>query len=326
MDRALLDLLTVSGPRLPWISSWLMEDVWTMSAFKEAGSPSRYLEVGENRVKELEVLLAASSEATYRELVEKPPADLTVKGFFDRNPEANVVILDGCSIRELPRLVELAGMGKRRIRLASYARAAVPSETEDFVADRLGFGLPRLGPSALSARREFHAQGVTFHYHRNPPDAITLGAQTKTIIWSRFPDQRYLDSHAASSGMYDGIWDNDMELVWKKTAQALPPDKPVLVTSDHGFVFLGGGLDDTGLEGVDEALDGKRNRVFEAGEQLPNSGKGLFIDPERRLGVLIGRCHNKPRATSPYHSLFRHGGLSLMEMLTPWLVLEPMEG
>ena len=325
MDRALLDRLTAPGPRLPWIATWLSDTVWTMDAFRQADSPARYMEKGESQVKDLEVILAASSEAAYRELVEKPSADRTVKGFFDRNPRGSAVILDGCSIRELPRLAELAVQGKRRIVETGYARAAIPSETEDFISDRLGYDLPRLGPSQLSNRREFSAQGVDFHYHRNRADAVTLGSQAHAIIWSRFPDQIYLDSQASNSDMYDAIWDN-LELVWKKTVQALPPDSPVLVTSDHGFIFLGGGLNDPGLERVDDALGGSRCRVFAENEQLPSAGRGLYIDKERRLGVLIGRCHNKPRAMSPYHSLYRHGGLSLMEMLTPWLVLGPMEG
>ena len=40
---------------------------------------------------------------------------------------------------------------------------------------------------------------------------------------------------------------------------------------------------------------------------------------------IAGRVHNRPQAPSPSSSLYRHGGLSLMEMLTPWLVLGPKE-
>jgi hypothetical protein len=222
-------------------------------------------------------------------------------------------------------LLDLARQGRRPVLDASYARSALPSETEDFISERLGCGIPRLGPSQLTSRREFQSMGIQFLYQRNAPDAVTVEAAAHTIIWSRFPDQRYLDSTASSSAMYEHIWET-LELVWKKTVQALPPDKPVLVTSDHGFIFLGSGLSDTGLEGVDGVLEGKRSRVFEAGEALPAAGRGLFVDQGKRLAVLMGRCHNRPRAQSPSHSLYRHGGLSLMEMLTPWLVLGPMEG
>jgi hypothetical protein len=37
--------------------------------------------------------------------------------------------------------------------------------------------------------------------------------------------------------------------------------------------------------------------------------------------MLRGRIKNRPRGPSS-NKVYRHGGLSLMEMLTPWIVLE----
>ena len=72
-------------------------------------------------------------------------------------------------------------------------------------------------------------------------------------------------------------------------------------------------------------LDGKPFRFFEPNETLPEKRPGLWVDQARRLAVLAGRVHNRPQAPSPSQSLYRHGGLSVMEMLTPWLVLGPKE-
>ncbi len=58
---------------------------------------------------------------------------------------------------------------------------------------------------------------------------------------------------------------------------------------------------------------------------MPAEAPELFIDRERRIAVIQGRCHNRPQAPSPSQSLFRHDGISLMEVLTPWLVLGSME-
>jgi hypothetical protein len=99
----------------------------------------------------------------------------------------------------------------------------------------------------------------------------------------------------------------------------------VLVTSDHGYIFLGQGLSEPKLNGIDRPLEGKRYREFPAEEELPVKKTGLWIDSARRLAVIAGRVHNRPQAPSPSSSLYRHGGLSLMEMLTPWLVLGPKE-
>jgi hypothetical protein len=134
-----------------------------------------------------------------------------------------------------------------------------------------------------------------------------------------------MDSTASSAEMYDGIWDT-LGMVWKNTVQALPATRSVLVTSDHGYVFFGAGLSDTNPEQADRPLQGKRFRQFSDDEPFPEEGTpGLFLDLSRRMAVLQGRCHNRPQAPSPSKSLYRHGGLSLMEVLTPWLVIGPME-
>lgn len=115
-----------------------------------------------------------------------------------------------------------------------------------------------------------------------------------------------------------------LKLAWKRTVGAVPANKKVLVTSDHGYIFLGAGLGDPNLEGLDRPLSGKRFRCFEPDEALPDPEPGLWVHTERRLAVLSGRTHNRPQAPSASQYIYRHGGLSLMEMLTPWLVLAPV--
>ena len=68
---------------------------------------------------------------------------------------------------------------------------------------------------------------------------------------------------------------------------------------------------------MDRPLDGKRFRAYRDDETLP------WVEPQRRLDVLTGRCHNRAQAPSASRSVYRHGGMTLMEMLPPWLVLEP---
>lgn len=89
---------------------------------------------------------------------------------------------------------------------------------------------------------------------------------------------------------------------------------------------MGAGLSDRRLDGADTILEGKRFRLFLEEEMLPEPRPGLWIDEKRRIGVVAGRCHNRPRGTSATQSLYRHGGLTLMEALTPWLLLGPVEG
>ncbi|MBI4523255.1 MAG: hypothetical protein HY695_05510 [Deltaproteobacteria bacterium] len=326
LDRALLDELTQPGFRLPRLINWLMTEVWTMDRYRAVGQkPAEYLLQGETLVHHRETLLTLAGESLYDELAAAPPPNRSIRAFLDQYPGASVVILDGCSIRELPRLAELAAASGRPILEQSYGFAAVPSETEIFIGQRMGLGLPPISPSDLPGRRELREQGIQAHWIRQPTDQIRIPEGTETVLlWMRFPDMRFMDTLAATAALFDSIWDM-LQTVWIRTVQKLPQARPVLVTSDHGYIFLGPGLSEPRLNGVDRPLEGRRYREFSSAEELPEKRPGLWIDPARRLAVIAGRVHNRPQATSPSNSIYRHGGLSLMEMLTPWLVLGPKE-
>lgn len=287
--------------------------------------PDEYLREGEALVHQRETLLTLAGESLYDELASGPPANRSIRAYWERFSDASVVILDGCSLRELPRLVELAAASGRPTLEKGYSVAAIPSETEPFIKQRMGLGLPAIAPSGLPGRRELRDQGIRAYWIRQPTERIAIEETSEAVLlWMRFPDMRFLDSAAATPELFDSIWDT-MQTVWMKTVQAVPSSKPVLVASDHGYIFLGQGLSEPTLNEVDKLLDGKRFREFAAHESLLERRRGLWVDPARRLAVLAGRVHNRPQAPSPSNSLYRHGGVSLMEMLTPWLMLGPKD-
>jgi hypothetical protein len=326
LSRATLDELTQPGFRLPCLQDWLMNEVWTMERYKSVGAkPSEYLLDGEALVHHRETILTLAGESLYDELSGTPPENRSIKTFFDQYPGAAVVIFDGCSIRELPRLVELAAASGRPILEKSCGFAAIPSETEMFIAQRMGLGLPAISPSQLEGRSELRNQNIRAYWFRQPTQQIRIEDRDESLLlWMRFPDMRFMDTHAAGAALFDSIWDT-LETVWMRTVQKVPSSHPVLVTSDHGYIFLGPNLSEPRLAGIDRPLDGKRFREFSATEEMPAKTRGLWIDPARRLAVIAGRVYNRPQAPSPSNSIYRHGGLSLMEMLTPWLVLGPKE-
>lgn len=324
LDRELLDHLSRPGARMPELERWLLDEVWTQAAFESVGkSPQAYLRNGEELVNDRENLLRIAAASLFVELTSTSEQDKTIGAFFAQHPKSAAVLYDGCSLREMPRLLELAKASRREVLEIGCSRAAIPSETEYFVSDRLGLGLPTIGPSQLTGRAELKQRNVRFYYYRQTSDHHTIqDGEESFLLWSRFPDQRYTDSTATNEAMFDGLWDG-LEQAWRRTVQAVPPDRKVLVTSDHGYIFLGSGLSDPSLRGADRILDGKRFRVFEPNESLPASGNGLWVDAGRRLAVLAGRGHNRFQGPGA-QSVYRHGGLSLMEMLTPWLVLGPV--
>ena len=325
LDATLLDQLTAPLPRLPQLERWLLNEIWGQAAYEHAGrSPKDYLLTGERQVNERESLLGATAGGMYRELGQMAIDTRTIGGFFQAHSGAAAVVFDGCSLRELPRLIELAQASRRAVVECGCSRAAIPSETIQFVLDRLELGLPALAPSQLSSRGELRERNVRYYYfgQANSYHTIENGPES-ILLWCRFPDQRYNDSTAVDEGLFDGIWDG-FELAWRNTVQALPADRTVLVTSDHGYVFLKSGFSDTRLKNADRVLNGKRFRFYTEDEPLPNQTAGLAVDKARRLAILEGRAHNRPQAPSASQSVYRHGGLSLMEMLTPWLVLGPV--
>ncbi len=221
--------------------------------------------------------------------------------------------------------MELSQISHRPVAECGVGFSAIPSATEYFVSNRVGFGFPVLGPSQILSNREWKERGIRYYYFQSPNESQHINDEREPVlIWHRFPDLRFMDSTASGADFYDGIWDS-MDLVWQRTIQALPASRPILVTSDHGYVFFGPGLSDRNLDRSDRPLKGKRFAEFPAEEPLPGEEPGLFINQGKRLAVIKGRYHNKPQAPNPSQSLYRHGGLSLMEVLTPWLLLGPME-
>lgn len=326
VDRPFIERWTRAAPRLAGLIQWLTWEVWTTERFQECGSkPSEYLQSGERVVNEWESLLTAAADSYSSELTAAPSPAWRISDFLRDRPEACVLVLDGCSLRELPRLLDLAHASRRPMMECACGRSAIPSTTEHFVNLRTGFAFPAIGPSQLVSRREWRELGIRYHYFQAPNESQHISEKPGSILlWHRFPDLRFMDSTASSAEFYDSIWDT-LGLVWQRTVQALPSSRTVLVTSDHGYVFLGSGFSDRGLDGSDQPLKGKRYREFEPDEPLPAESPGLYVDSERRIAAVRGRCHNRPQAPSPSRSLFRHEGVSLMEVLTPWLVLGPAE-
>ena len=218
-----LDRLTRPEPQLPGLSHWLLNEVWSEAAFEAAGcSPQAYLLHGERWMNAVETLMTAAGDRLYAELADPPSAQIGIGRFMSENPNAAVVVFDGCSLREVPRLIQLARDSGREVRSVRCGRAALPSDTEAFVGGSLGLGLPDIGPSRLTSRAELRERNIRYFYFGNPSDHHTIDeGDGALLLWSRFPDQGYTDSTAVDETLYDALWDG-LELVWQLTVQAVP--------------------------------------------------------------------------------------------------------
>lgn len=316
----LLGKLTDPGPRLPWISDWLIKDVWSNS-FYETLSPTEYLKRGEDTVNRFEVLVASTADRTYRELLAPPAQDKTILNVLS-DKETAVVIFDGLSLREIPIMLQLADKSHLKVKEAVYSHAAAPSETLDFVNREFNCG--RIGPSQLQGRTELKSRSIAAYYTSNPIQRVVITDDNMAIlIWSAFPDNTYTDSGAKFENHFENIH-VQFETAWMNSVQQIKGKKRIIITSDHGYAFFGTGMDfiRTSAE-IRELNDyfGNNRYAFLSDKPTPPESDDIVIDADKHVAMVKGRIRTKSTGESAA-MLYRHGGLSLMEMLTPWIVLE----
>jgi hypothetical protein len=296
--------------------------VWTPARYDSLG-PSGFLQQGERLVNELEEVLAAAAPRLYDELAAEPSPDRDIRDFLVRRRPCAVVLLDGLSLREIPMILRLAEEEGRRVAEVGMATAAAPSETFDFIEQRLKVG--RIGPSQLPGRQSLREIGVEAFYYDHEGQRHQLSADSPSLcLWSAFPDQTYQDSGARFANHFAELH-RRLEAVWRNTVQAVPAERTILVTSDHGYVFFGAGCsahrDNATIRPLTEWLGGERWRRLDPGEE-PLMHPDLTVIPHHRVAMIRGRVQTHPPGPASSR-LYKHGGLSLMEMLTPWIVLEP---
>ncbi|MBW1717201.1 MAG: hypothetical protein JRJ77_15495, partial [Deltaproteobacteria bacterium] len=233
-----------------------------------------------------------------------------------------IVIFDGLSLREIPVLLNLAQTSGFIVQEVGASYSALPTETTDFIEHRLKFG--NISPSQLPKRKGLREKGIADYYYDNPNQQHLLDRDSKgLLLWSAFPDNTYSDSGARFPQHFEQI-SQLLETAWLNTVQQIPRGRKILLTSDHGYVYLGSGLSfprsNTELRPLSEYLGGERyRRLSDEGKQPPDH-PDLVLFPSRKVAVLRGRIQTHPPGKAASR-LYKHGGLSVMEILTPWILL-----
>jgi len=316
----LLKTFSEQGSRLEKLSGWLLSEVWSSSRYASLSS-AEYLETGERMVNELEETLARTAPRIYDEFASNLPPEKDISRFLEIENNA-VVVFDGLSIRELPALLKLAQESGFNVRETGTAYAATPSETLDFVEQRLH--LDKVAPSQLSSRKELKTKGIEAYYFPHPGARHEISVTARSLLmWSAFPDNKYTDSDARFPDLFCQIKEV-LKSAWISTVQQIPKGRKILVTSDHGYVYFGPGMSFTRnqaeIRPLTQFFGGERAKETRPGDVLP-AHADLYIKNDKTAALIRGRvqCHPPgPNASK----LYKHGGMSFMEMFTPWLVLE----
>lgn len=316
--------LFAEGARLPAVRSWLLDTVWTRSRY-QASDPDEYLRDGEAAVCALEELIATGAQEIWGELAAESLSAPALKSWLGLDaplplatPRA-AVVFDGLSLRELPLMLKLAEDSGFRVKSAAVIATCLPTETVDFVEQRV-IGA-RSSPSQLPGRGELAGRNVEAFYLENPTSRFTPTKGRSVLLWSTYPDRMFADDQARTDALFTNFHRNHLPTIWKNSVQTVPRGLPIVITSDHGYIFLGASLETTRTSEAPALLGQSRFREFAPDELFPQWNPDLQLLPERRIAMLRGRLRTRPQGTSS-RRLYRHGGFSLMEVLVPWIELE----
>jgi hypothetical protein len=328
------DDLISPGPRVEWLERWLLNEVWTEERY-EALNPLDYLNEGERTVNELEEVIASSAGRLYDELLEDPPPQRDIARMIGKEPSIAIAIFDGLSLREVPLVVKLAGEAGISVLETGVSRSVIPTETIDFIDKRMRF--ESIAPSLLPKRKELREAGIAAYYYNQPSQRHSLDPDARALfLWSAFPDNTYSDSGARFPRFFEQTHEL-LKTAWLNTVQQVPRGRKIVVTSDHGYVYFGAGLcfarSNLELRPLSGYLGGERFKRLtppslsarakdaEGKGDGPPSHPDLAIYPDRGVAVIRGRVQTHPPGKAASR-LYKHGGLSIMEILVPWIVLE----
>ena len=311
--------LTFPGSRLAWMQNWLLNQVWSRERYNSLG-PAGFLQEGEKAVNELEGVIAAAAPRLYDEFLPPCPADRDIREFLASDDPSAAVVFDGLSVREVPVLLDLAEQSGLAVQEVSLSLAAVPSETVCFVEQRLG--LPSVSPSGIPSRRELRDADIKAYYFGHVSHRAQLDGNAKgLLLWSAFPDYTYKDSGARFAKHFEEMH-NLLQTVWMNTVQQVPAGRKIVVTSDHGYVFFGPGCSASrtrkSVQALTQWFGGERSGGVGGAKGGPPDDDSVLV--HAGTAMIRGRVQTHPPGPSS-NKLYKHGGLSIMEMVTPWIVL-----
>lgn len=322
------ELLTASGSRIPAIADWLLHTVWARDRFDAVGR-EEYLRTGEAAVARAEELISLGAARVWDELVTETTRAPTPRSYLGLDDTSGygaslraVVVFDGLSLRELPLLLSLAAQTGFQVVESRAIATSLPTETIDFVSQRVigPDGARGLGPSQLPSVKALKVKNVHAEYLDSLNPRVTLPAGKSLLLWSTWPDRLFKNDEARFDTMLFPQFCDHVATLWKYTVQAIPAGMPIVITSDHGYIFFGGTAESARESTAADQLRQQRNCVFEDQASYPAPHPDLQRFPAQRLAMLRGRLKTRPKGTSSRH-LYQHGGFSLMEVLVPWVLL-----
>ncbi len=280
----------------------------------------------DREIGELDLFLASSGWDLWQafgESVERTSERL-VRWWTEPFSAKAVLILDGLSLRELPWILQGAKERGFTVHGVSANASELPGETDEF-ARSLGF--------ASRSKLQNNGGGQAHKLQGARTDSVDLpwkdcealiGSTPNQVFWHHWPDAKLHDGSGAGQGLESLTKDVAEQLssdqFWA-FVERLATGRRLVITSDHGYAATGYFPDADGEVG--QFL----KQAFSSGRSRAGTGDvGPFVPP---VAVQINSPHGahllalgrrKWRSQGGYPTL-THGGLSLLEVLSPYVEL-----
>ena len=249
-------------------------------------------------------------------------ADRLVRWWSEPYSAKAVLILDGLSLRELPWLIEGAKQRDFTLHRATAYGAEIPSETNAF-ARALGFNsrsqLQNNGGGLAHKLTPCKTECVDINW---ADCAALTDASPNWLFWHQWPDSKLHDGSGAGQGLESLTRDVATQLTsddfWA-FVERLATGRRMVITSDHGYAATG-----LFFDAADEQATFLKN-TLKSGRLVPGvHDPGPFVPPVALQAtsahgnylLAVGRWKWKSQGGYP---TLAHGGLSLLEMLSPFV-------
>ena len=212
----------------------------------------------------------------------------------------NVLICDGFSLREA--IIVRRTLSEHVIDVkVGYA----PAPTDTNTAAKVMFGCSTMA-EAFSGSRIIHGKLWRMHVVKDIKNPPRIGTRDNYALWTYDPDARL--HRAEEHGVKIHDIKNIVEDIIHLIQHLLSIGRPLVVTGEHGYIFLGRKPSNAFWSGWQ-----KIDRIHETCEVYGD----LAIKVDDRY-VASGRKHGMPRRGS----FIIHGGVSLAESMVPIIILK----
>ncbi len=251
-------------------------------------------------------------------------SDQLVKWWNEPYSAKAVLILDGLSLRELPWLLQGAKERGFALHQVTATASELPGETNEF-ARALGFGsrsqLQNNGGGLAHKLQPAHTECVDMPW--KDCEGLINGTPN-WVFWHHWPDSKVHDGSGAGQGLdlltRDAAGQLSGDDFWS-FVERLATGRRLVITSDHGYAATGYFPDAEGEVG--QFL----KKTFSSGRSAAGTGDtGPFVPPvalqinSPHGAHLLALGRRKWRSQGGYPTL-THGGLSLLEVLSPFVEL-----